>query len=103
MHLFDAQRRFYGGNAIVAGGLPTAAGLAFADAQLNHRGHFVRLPHPVFGSCTFDGLATRFSGLETGPFTASPTLGQHTDAVLRDTLGMADAEIARLRERGVLA
>ena len=34
MHLFDAQRRFYGGNAIVAGGLPTAAGLAFADAQL---------------------------------------------------------------------
>lgn len=34
MHLFDAGRRFYGGNAIVAGGLPTAAGLAFADAQL---------------------------------------------------------------------
>ena len=34
MHLFDVSRRFYGGNAIVAGGLPTAAGLAFADAQL---------------------------------------------------------------------
>ncbi len=34
MHLFDAERRFFGGNAIVAGGLPTAAGLAFADAQL---------------------------------------------------------------------
>ncbi len=34
MHLFDASRRFYGGNAIVAGGLPTAAGLAFADLQL---------------------------------------------------------------------
>ena len=32
MHLFDASRRFYGGNAIVAGGLPTAAGLALADA-----------------------------------------------------------------------
>ncbi len=34
MHLFDAGRRFYGGNAIVAAGLPVAAGLAFADAQL---------------------------------------------------------------------
>ena len=34
MHLFDVGRRFYGGNAIVAGGLPTAAGLAFADKQL---------------------------------------------------------------------
>ncbi|MGW3402756.1 pyruvate dehydrogenase (acetyl-transferring) E1 component subunit alpha [Streptomyces zhihengii] len=31
MHLFDASRRFYGGNAIVAGGLPLAAGVALAD------------------------------------------------------------------------
>ncbi len=34
MHLFDAGRRFYGGNAIVAAGIPLAAGLAFADKQL---------------------------------------------------------------------
>jgi pyruvate dehydrogenase E1 component alpha subunit len=32
MHLFDAKRRFYGGNAIVGGGLPVAVGLALADA-----------------------------------------------------------------------
>ncbi len=31
MHLFDAATRFYGGNAIVAGGLPVAAGLALGD------------------------------------------------------------------------
>jgi pyruvate dehydrogenase E1 component alpha subunit len=31
MHLFDAARRFYGGNAIVGGGLPLATGLALAD------------------------------------------------------------------------
>jgi pyruvate dehydrogenase E1 component alpha subunit len=31
MHLFDAQTRFYGGNAIVGGGLPLAVGLALAD------------------------------------------------------------------------
>jgi len=31
MHLFDVGRRFYGGNAIVAGGLPLAIGLALAD------------------------------------------------------------------------
>jgi pyruvate dehydrogenase E1 component alpha subunit len=31
MHLFDAATRFYGGNAIVAGGLPVAVGLALAD------------------------------------------------------------------------
>jgi pyruvate dehydrogenase E1 component alpha subunit len=31
MHLFDAPARFYGGNAIVGGGLPLAVGLALAD------------------------------------------------------------------------
>ncbi len=31
MHLFDAATRFWGGNAIVGGGLPLATGLALAD------------------------------------------------------------------------
>jgi len=31
MHLFDAEHRLYGGNAIVGGGLPVAVGLALAD------------------------------------------------------------------------
>ena len=34
MHLFDAATRFYGGNAIVGGGLPLAVGLALADRLL---------------------------------------------------------------------
>jgi pyruvate dehydrogenase E1 component alpha subunit len=34
MHVFDAATRFYGGNAIVAGGLPIAVGLALADKYL---------------------------------------------------------------------
>ena len=32
MHVFDARARFFGGNAIVGGGLPLAVGLALADA-----------------------------------------------------------------------
>ena len=31
MHIFDKKHRFYGGNAIVGGGLPLAVGLALAD------------------------------------------------------------------------
>jgi pyruvate dehydrogenase E1 component alpha subunit len=34
MHLFDRGRRFFGGNAIVGGGLPLAAGIALADQRL---------------------------------------------------------------------
>jgi pyruvate dehydrogenase E1 component alpha subunit len=37
MHLFDAETRFYGGNAIVGGGLPLAVGLALADKLRNQQ------------------------------------------------------------------
>jgi pyruvate dehydrogenase E1 component alpha subunit/2-oxoisovalerate dehydrogenase E1 component len=35
MHLFDDKTRFYGGNAIVGGGIPIALGLALADKMQN--------------------------------------------------------------------
>ena len=44
MHLFDRTRRFYGGNAIVGGGLPIAAGLALAD-RMRHQ--------PLVTACFF--------------------------------------------------
>jgi pyruvate dehydrogenase E1 component alpha subunit len=34
MHIFDAKRRFFGGNAIVGAGLPLAVGIAMADKEL---------------------------------------------------------------------
>jgi pyruvate dehydrogenase E1 component alpha subunit len=37
MHLFCAEQRFFGGNAIVAGGIPLAVGLALADAMQGRR------------------------------------------------------------------
>jgi len=44
MHLFDRARRFFGGNAIVGGGLPLAVGLALAD-QMRQR--------PAITACFF--------------------------------------------------
>jgi len=38
MHFFDISRRFYGGYAIVGGGLPIAVGLALADKMQHHEG-----------------------------------------------------------------
>jgi pyruvate dehydrogenase E1 component alpha subunit len=37
MHLFDRELRFFGGNAIVAAGLPTAVGIALADRMRGRR------------------------------------------------------------------
>ncbi|WP_438295510.1 pyruvate dehydrogenase (acetyl-transferring) E1 component subunit alpha [Streptomyces sp. HUAS TT7] len=38
MHLFDVDRRFYGGNAIVGGGIPLAAGIALAERMRGGQG-----------------------------------------------------------------
>jgi pyruvate dehydrogenase E1 component alpha subunit len=38
MHVFDVARRFYGGNAIVGGGLPIATGLALAEKLAKRTG-----------------------------------------------------------------
>lgn len=40
MHLFDAEHRLYGGNAIVGGGFPIAVGLALAD-QMQNKNHVI--------------------------------------------------------------
>lgn len=37
MHLFDVKKKFYGGNAIVAGHLPMAVGLALADKKMKRK------------------------------------------------------------------
>ncbi len=50
MHLFDVSRRFYGGNAIVAGGLPIAVGLALADSMSHRR----RVTLCIFGDGATD-------------------------------------------------
>ena len=45
MHFFDVSRRFYGGYAIVGGGLPIAAGIALADkmrGEPQHHGLLLR-------------------------------------------------------------
>ena len=38
MHLFDDETKFYGGNAIVGGGLPVAVGMALANKMQNQPG-----------------------------------------------------------------
>jgi crotonobetainyl-CoA:carnitine CoA-transferase CaiB-like acyl-CoA transferase len=49
------------------------------------------------------GNPIKLSATAEGPVTRWPTLGQHTDEVLRADLGLSDGELAGLRERGVIA
>ena len=43
------------------------------------------------------GVPIKLSDTPGAVRTAPPTLGQHTDQILRADLGLTDAEIARLR------
>jgi crotonobetainyl-CoA:carnitine CoA-transferase CaiB-like acyl-CoA transferase len=48
------------------------------------------------------GVPVRLSATPGSVRTPSPTLGQHTDEVLRDLLGMGAPEIGALRLAGVI-
>lgn len=74
----------------------------YEDEHLNARGAWVHLDHPVVGRKPVGGLPWHIEPAPAEQYWPAPLLGQHTDHVLRDILGIDDAEIARLREEGVV-
>jgi crotonobetainyl-CoA:carnitine CoA-transferase CaiB-like acyl-CoA transferase len=72
------------------------------DPQVLHRKMIVDVQHPTLGNVREIGIAIKLSETPGTIRTAAPTSGQHTDAVLKD-LGLAPAEIATLRQNGVVA
>jgi benzylsuccinate CoA-transferase BbsF subunit len=72
------------------------------DPQLAHRRHFRPVEHPVLGKHPAETHAMRFSAMEPSLRTAAPRLGQHTEHVLRDFLGIGADEYLRLADGGIL-
>ncbi|MGK2965131.1 MAG: CaiB/BaiF CoA transferase family protein [Tepidiformaceae bacterium] len=75
----------------------------YEDPQLIHRGFFVTLDHAKMGPTPYDGLVSKFSGMPVGPLGPGPALGQHTDMVLSEILGLSEDEVVELAVAGVLA
>jgi crotonobetainyl-CoA:carnitine CoA-transferase CaiB-like acyl-CoA transferase len=48
------------------------------------------------------GNPVKLSEVAEGPLASFPSLGEHTDSVLRETLALGDDEIARLRRLGAI-
>jgi len=74
----------------------------FEDEQVRHRGMQLSLPHGA--GVQAPGLANpiRLSATPIQYERAAPTLGEHTEAVLRDKLGFDDARLDSLRAKGVI-
>lgn len=79
----------------------TAADI-FADPHIAARGDLVTVDDPVAGPLRQQAPYPRRVGEPVMAPSGAPRLGEHTDAVLRDLLGLDDVEIARLHEAGIV-
>ncbi|HSH68959.1 MAG TPA: CaiB/BaiF CoA-transferase family protein [Deferrisomatales bacterium] len=73
-----------------------------ADPQVRARGMVVAMQHPVAGRLEMAGSPVKLANSEPPAPHPSPLLGQHTEEVLREFLGLDDGQIAALRDGGVV-
>ncbi len=71
------------------------------DPHAAARDMFVTLQHPTVGELTLAGIPVKLSETPGAVETPPPTLGQHSEEVLRE-LGYASEEIAELKEKNVV-
>ena len=74
----------------------------FAEPQVIARGMRIELPHPTAGKVPLVASPMRFTGTPLEFKMPPPTLGQHTDEILREVLGRSAAEVARLKAGGII-
>ena len=72
------------------------------DPQFVARESIVTVPHPVFGQIKMQNAFPKLTETPGGVRWPGPTLGEHTDAVLAEVVGMSAEKLAELRKAGVL-
>ncbi|MBI4528453.1 MAG: CoA transferase [Deltaproteobacteria bacterium] len=73
---------------------------ALADPQVMHRRMVRDVEHTLGGTIRVLGSPIKFSRSQEADLISPPTLGQHTDLILRDLLGYSSERIEELRQRG---
>ena len=76
----------------------------FADPQVVHRQMMLKMPHPPAGGAPVNMVASPIKMSATPPVYSrtAPSLGQHTDEVLREVLGLGDDDLAALHQGGAI-
>ncbi len=64
---------------------------------------FAEVAQPGVGTYLMPGSPLDFAGTERLPVRRAPLLGEHTDEVLTDVLGLSGGQIAKLHDEGVVA
>jgi formyl-CoA transferase len=93
-------------DALEAAGVPcgpiNSLEQVFAEPQALARGLRMEMPHPTAGNVSLVRSPMRFSETPVQHDLPPPTLGQHTDEVLKELLNKNPSEIARLRSEGIV-
>lgn len=63
----------------------------------------VSVDHPTCGTIKLVNTPLKYSDADPRIRLPPPTLGQHTDAILMDMLGMSGEEVRALRDEGAVA
>jgi crotonobetainyl-CoA:carnitine CoA-transferase CaiB-like acyl-CoA transferase len=74
----------------------------FEEPQVAARGMRIELEHALAGRVPLIASPMKFSGTPLEHKAPPPTLGQHTEEVLRGLLKLDNAAIARLRSEGAI-
>jgi formyl-CoA transferase len=72
------------------------------DPQFQAREAIVETPHPVFGSVKMQNAFPKLTETPGAVRWPGPALGEHTEAVLTERLGLSPDDVAGLRARGVI-
>ncbi|MGI9600874.1 MAG: CaiB/BaiF CoA transferase family protein [Acidimicrobiales bacterium] len=86
----------------VPAGVMLTGGDQITDPHLVARGYIVAVDQQGSGLMALEGQAFRASGMTDAIITQAPMLGEHTDQLCRDVVGLTTDEIERLYEAGVL-
>jgi CoA:oxalate CoA-transferase len=79
----------------------TAEDLA-ASKQLQARGFWTEMDHPVAGKIAFPASPYRFSKTPWRLTRAAPLLGEHNEEIYCGRLGCSGAELSKLQESGII-
>jgi crotonobetainyl-CoA:carnitine CoA-transferase CaiB-like acyl-CoA transferase len=72
------------------------------DEHLQARGMVATVDHPTIGALSVLGVPVKLSETPGTVRSAPPVLGQHTESILRNDVGLDDDAIARLRASGAI-
>jgi crotonobetainyl-CoA:carnitine CoA-transferase CaiB-like acyl-CoA transferase len=87
---------------IAAGPVASARDLCEHDEHLRRRGYWIEVQSQGGDSWLFDGNPIRLTAAPSRVETPGPLLGEHTDEVLGETLGLRRSTIGTLRSEGVI-